>query len=57
MIEPVLFYCNNVMLGISDSTAARFQKIQDRAHKVILGKEKGVTPGKQLLGKETDFVC
>ena len=38
MIEPVLFYCNNVMLGISDSTAARFQKIQDRAHKVVFGK-------------------
>ena len=38
MIEPVLFYCNNAMLGISDSTAARFQKIQDRAHKVIFGK-------------------
>ena len=38
MIEPVLFYCNNVMLGISDSTAARFQDIQDRAHKVVFGK-------------------
>ena len=38
MIEPVLFYCNNVMLGISDSTAARFQKIQDRTHKVVCGK-------------------
>ena len=38
MIEPVLFYCNNVMLEISDSTAARFQKIQDRTHKVVLGK-------------------
>ena len=57
IIEPVLFYCNNVMLGISDSTTARFQKIQDRAHKVVFGKEKGVTPGKQLPAKETDFVC
>ena len=58
MIEPILFYCNNVILGISDSTAARFQKIQDRAHKVVFGKrEKGVTAGKQLPAKETDFVC
>ena len=38
MIAPVLFYCNNVMLGISDSAAAKFQKIQDRAHKVVFGK-------------------
>ena len=38
MIEPVMFYCNNVMLGIFDSTAARFQEIQDRAHKVVFWK-------------------
>ena len=37
-IEPILFYRNNVMLGISDSRAARFQKIQGRAYKVVLGK-------------------
>ena len=57
MTEPVLFYCNNVMLGISDSTAARFQKIQNRAHKVVFGKREKVTPGKQLPAKETYFVC
>ena len=39
MIEPVLFYCNSVVIGISDSTAARFQKIQDRAHKVVFWKK------------------
>ena len=33
----LLFYCNSVMLRVSDSTAVRFQKIQDRAHKVALG--------------------
>ena len=38
MLEQVLFFCNNVMLGIFDFTAARFQKIQDRAHKVVFGK-------------------
>ena len=38
MIEPVLFYCNNLMLSISESTAARVQKIQDRADKVVYGK-------------------
>ena len=45
------------MLGISDSTAERFQKIQERAHKVVFGKNKGITLRKQLPAKETDFVC
>ena len=58
MTEPVLFYCNNVMLGISDSTAARFsRKFKTEHTKLFLLKEKGVTPGKQLPAKETDFVC
>ncbi|CAB4037008.1 Hypothetical predicted protein [Paramuricea clavata] len=44
MIESTLGYCGNLFLGISNSTANRFQQIQDRAINIVYGTN--VTPNR-----------
>ena len=36
MIEPILLYCHPILLG-SETLINRFQKVQDRAFKIVFG--------------------
>ncbi len=38
MIKPILLYCHPLLLR-SDTTLNRFQKVQDRASKVVFGNK------------------
>ena len=37
MMQPILLYCSNLFLGDSVSSIAKFQKVQDRANKIVYG--------------------
>ena len=39
MIQPIIFYCNNILVNIPDSHAKKFQYIQDRAKLIINNNE------------------
>ena len=38
MIESTLSYCNNLFLFITNTEVSRFQQLQDRALKIVHGK-------------------
>ena len=37
MVLPVMLYCNNVLLNLSDSHKRKFEDIQNRAKKIVTG--------------------
>ena len=42
MVLPVMLYCNNVLLNLSDSHKQKFEDIQNRAKKIVTGSNSPV---------------